>query len=304
MEEQYWVGEFFVDLTRNQITQNKQPQTLAPKALAVLTCLAENQGKVVSQEALLTKVWPNTVVSNNTLQRCIAQLRKALGDDGKVQVYIKTHAKKGYSLECNVQWQNTDNTDSSNNLAHEIIKTSSDDNGKTTDTCKTKEADNNCQKLNEQMAEPISSNSIVSWQEKYKPALIILAILVVVFLAATLLSKSPQSKLSVTKIRAVTATDGKELASIYSPDGKYNIFHRFSKDNCVSNIWAKNLETQQEHQLTKNLDSYGKHSFSKDGKQLVFIRKLNCEQAITQKKCYQLMSLDFNEALKATEIEK
>ena len=67
--------------------------------------MAENQGKVVSQEALLDKVWQGTVVSPNTLQRSIAQLRKALGDDGKVQVYIKTHAKQGYSLECDVRWQ-------------------------------------------------------------------------------------------------------------------------------------------------------------------------------------------------------
>ena len=92
---QYWVGGFFIDLSRNQITQNKKSQTLAPKALAVLTYLAENQGKVVSQDALLAKVWQNTAVSPNTLQRSIAQLRKALGDDGKGQVYIKTHAKQG-----------------------------------------------------------------------------------------------------------------------------------------------------------------------------------------------------------------
>ena len=105
MAAQYWVGGFFIDLSRNQITQNNQSQTIAPKALAVLTHLAEHQGKVVGHEELLAKVWPDTVASPNTLQRNIAQLRKALGDDGKVQVYIKTHAKQGYSLECDVRWQ-------------------------------------------------------------------------------------------------------------------------------------------------------------------------------------------------------
>lgn len=104
MAEQYWIGGFFIDLSRNQITQNDQSKTLAPKALAVLTHLAEHQGQVVSHEALLAKVWQGTVVSPNSLQRSIAQLRKALGDDGKVQVYIKTHAKQGYSLECDVRW--------------------------------------------------------------------------------------------------------------------------------------------------------------------------------------------------------
>lgn len=297
MEEQYWVGEFFVDLTRNQITQNKQPQTLAPKALAVLTCLAENQGKVVSQETLLSAVWPDTIVSNNTLQRCIAQLRKALGDDGKVQVYIKTHAKKGYSLECNVQWKNTEHSDTPDTLAHEPILKSADAKEEIAKTLHTEEVSNSSEKLSDPAIGAVNSGSTISRQEKYKPAFIIIAILIVVFLVTKLLSTAPQPKLSVTQIRAVTATDGKELASIYSPDNQYFIFHRFSEDKCVSNIWAKNLETQQEHQLTEHLDSYGAHSFSKDGKQLTFIRKLNCEQPISQKKCYQLLSLDFNEAL-------
>ena len=117
MAEQYWIGGFFIDLSRNQITQNMQSQVVAPKALAVLTYLAENQGKVVSHDALLEKVWQDTVVSTNTLQRSIAQLRKALGDDGKVQVYIKTHAKQGYSLECNVQWHDNANTTNADSIS-------------------------------------------------------------------------------------------------------------------------------------------------------------------------------------------
>lgn len=84
----------FVDVPRNQITHNKQAQTLPPKALAVLTYLAERQGEVVSQDELLTNVWKGTVVSPNTLQRCIAQLRKAFGDDGKAQSFIKPTLKR------------------------------------------------------------------------------------------------------------------------------------------------------------------------------------------------------------------
>ena len=115
MTKQYSIGGFYIDLSRNQITQNKQPQTIAPKAMEVLTYLAENQGKVVSHDALLDEVWPNTIVSPNTLQRSIAQLRKALGDDGKVQSYIKTHAKQGYSLECDVRWHDQTNSSGINN---------------------------------------------------------------------------------------------------------------------------------------------------------------------------------------------
>lgn len=281
MAEQYWIGEFFVDLSRNQITQNKEPQIIAPKALAVLTHLAENQGKVVSQEALLAKVWPNTVVSPNTLQRSIAQLRKALGDDGKVQVYIKTHAKQGYSLECDVRWPN-----SASGEELSVTPTAPSD-------------------LQEPLAKP--TNKSAQKDSAAKPRSSFVATKAIVMLAAFLIiglvishyfTAKNETNFSVGQIRALTASDGKEFASIYSPDGKYIIFHRYSEQDCVNNIWAKNLATKQEHQLTEKLDIYGRHSFSKDGKQLVFIRTVDCDEPTTQKKCYQLMTLDFAKAIR------
>jgi hypothetical protein len=44
---------------------------------------------------------------------------------------------------------------------------------------------------------------------------------------------------------------------------------------------------------------YDSHSFSKDGKKLVFIKTEKCSQPITQKDCYILMTLDFDQALSA-----
>ncbi|MCJ8271502.1 MAG: winged helix-turn-helix domain-containing protein [Psychrosphaera sp.] len=105
MENQYWVGDHFVDLSRNQVIRAEQTLTLQPKALAVLTFLAQHQGEVVSHDTLMENIWTDSVVSPNSLQRIIAQLRKALGDDSKTQAIIQTHAKKGYSLECPVRWE-------------------------------------------------------------------------------------------------------------------------------------------------------------------------------------------------------
>ncbi|GHF94642.1 winged helix-turn-helix domain-containing protein [Thalassotalea marina] len=288
MAQQYWIGDFFVDLTRNQITQNQQPQVIAPKALAVLTFLAKNQGKVVSQQQLLDAVWPNIVVSPNTLQRSIAQLRKALGDDGKTQDFIKTHAKQGYSLECQVTWSN-DNIASTNRTI-EIAE----NNAPVSDVI-----------TNEAHASPKEEQ--VKPQSKKHFITIVISFFIVVLLtvaAKFYLNDTHSDNLTLGNIRALTATDGKELASIYSPDGKYVIFHRFSEKECVNDIWAKNLATQEEHKLTEKIDAYGRHSFSPDGKQLVFIRTLNCETPITQKQCYQLLSLDFDKALHAPQPTK
>ncbi|OFC69367.1 hypothetical protein BFC18_18305 [Alteromonas confluentis] len=67
--------------------------------MAVLVYLAEHAHTVVSQEALYNAVWPRGIFNPGVLQRCIAQLRKALSDDAKNPVFIKTHPKRGYSLE-------------------------------------------------------------------------------------------------------------------------------------------------------------------------------------------------------------
>ncbi len=283
MAEQYWIGGFYIDLSRNQITQNKQSQTIAPKALAVLTYLAENQGKVVSHDALLAHVWQDTVVSPNTLQRSIAQLRKALGDDGKVQIHIKTHAKQGYSLECNVRWH--DNASSLN----------------------TESASLKQNVINESRIDEANSDIDDEVKDKTKPSkshlvffAIIFGIMMLTLIGYQYLAPQQPLKLSFGELHLLTSSDNKEHSGIYSPDGDYIVFNRYSEEFCnSSNIWAKNTKTQKETQLTKNMGRYDSHSFSKDGKKLVFIKTENCEQPINQKDCYKLMTLDFDKALAA-----
>jgi len=290
MAVQYWVGDFFVDLSRNQVTQKEQSQTIAPKALAVLTCLAENQGTVVSYDELLAKVWPNTVVTPNTLQRSIAQLRKVLGEDSKIQSYIKTHAKQGYSLECDVRWH--EETDTQSLVKKEPLLTTS--------TVITTEAE----KPETQRRQTTPNTHIESTYVANTPwstlrlVSIFVGIVLLVIIGFSYFTQEQPFKLTVGELRSLTTTDNKEHSGIYSPDGEYIVFNRYSEDVCGSNnIWAKNIKTQKETQLTKNMGAYGSHSFSKGGNKLVFIETENCNQPITQKKCYKLMTLDFKKAL-------
>jgi hypothetical protein len=66
--------------------------------MAVLMLLVEAEGEVVSQEVIFASVWPNSIFSQSSVQRCIALLRKSLADDAKRQAVIVTHPKRGYSL--------------------------------------------------------------------------------------------------------------------------------------------------------------------------------------------------------------
>ena len=296
MAEQYWIGGFFIDLSRNQITQNNQSKTLAPKALAVLTHLAEHQGQVVSHEALLANVWQGTVVSPNSLQRSIAQLRKALGDDGKVQVYIKTHAKQGYSLECDVRWHDGVSKNVFTAISKDQAITSA--NEMAVDQVNDSDVDDDVTNASKLAANNRDESTIL--KSRFLLMAIVFGIMIIAVISYQFIAPKPPAKLSIGALRALTTTDNKEHSGVYSPDGEYIVFNRYSEEFCASsNIWAKNIKTQKEIQLTSNMGKYDSHSFSKDGKKLVFIKTENCDKPTNQKYCYKLMTLDFDKALKS-----
>ena len=297
MAAQYWVGDFFIDLSRNQITQKMQTQTIPPKALAVLTYLAKNANKVVSHDELLLEVWPDTVVTPNTLQRSIAQLRKALGKGSQYQTYIKTHAKQGYSLEVEVRWR--DFTDTGMSTTQDTLL-EVDSNSKITDEADLDNAQaDKVSQVDLVSAKHDASNKTISTNLTLKLISILTVIAILSFVGVKVLSPTPPFKLAVTELRSLTATDNKEFGGIYSPDGEYIVFLRYSEEICInSNLWAKHTRTQKETQLTQYMARNGTPSFSKDGKQLVFIETESCEKPINQKDCYKLMTLDFDKALK------
>lgn len=98
----YQINGFLVDCERCEISANGHSETLEPKVMEVLKYFVERPHSVIDQQQLFDAVWPQRIFSQSLVQRAIAILRKALGDDASSQIVIKTHPKKGYSLvaEC------------------------------------------------------------------------------------------------------------------------------------------------------------------------------------------------------------
>jgi Tol biopolymer transport system component/DNA-binding winged helix-turn-helix (wHTH) protein len=67
-----------------------------PKAFRVLLILLRNPQRLIAKEELLNAVWGDAAVTENSLTRSIAVLRKALGDDSQKPQYIETVATVGY----------------------------------------------------------------------------------------------------------------------------------------------------------------------------------------------------------------
>lgn len=66
--------------------------------MRLLLCLAERAGEVVSIDDLLKQVWPDVVVSSDSVYQAVASLRRLLGDDPKRPAYIATVPRLGYRM--------------------------------------------------------------------------------------------------------------------------------------------------------------------------------------------------------------
>jgi DNA-binding winged helix-turn-helix (wHTH) protein/tetratricopeptide (TPR) repeat protein/TolB-like protein len=70
---------------------------LRPKTFAMLELFADNAGRLLSKEELMAAVWPDVHVAEDSLFKCIRELRTVLGDD-KRQL-IKLMSGRGYLFE-------------------------------------------------------------------------------------------------------------------------------------------------------------------------------------------------------------
>ena len=67
-----------------------------PKAFRVLLILLRNPGKLIGKEDLLNAVWGDAAVTDNSLARSVALLRRLLGEEARDPRYIETVATVGY----------------------------------------------------------------------------------------------------------------------------------------------------------------------------------------------------------------
>jgi TolB-like protein len=85
------------------IVRNGEVLAVEPKAFRVLLFLLRNPHKLITKDELLDAVWGETAVSENSLTRAIALLRKLLGDDTREPRYIATVPTVGYRFLCDVK---------------------------------------------------------------------------------------------------------------------------------------------------------------------------------------------------------
>jgi DNA-binding winged helix-turn-helix (wHTH) protein len=90
------IGDCVLDRTRGILMRGAEIIPVRAKTFALLTHLADNRGRVLSKDELLATIWPDVVVSEDSLTQCVRDLRKVLGDEE--QQWLRTVSRRGYLL--------------------------------------------------------------------------------------------------------------------------------------------------------------------------------------------------------------
>ena len=109
----YSFSGFELDTEKVELRDANGVVALEPQVFALLVLLVENRAKVVSREEIVEQIWDGRFVSDSAISSRIKSLRRALGDDGKKQSFIKTIQGHGFRFVSELSDTSNDDTPNS-----------------------------------------------------------------------------------------------------------------------------------------------------------------------------------------------
>jgi DNA-binding winged helix-turn-helix (wHTH) protein len=93
---------FVLDTQRYELRHGDEVVRVEPQVFDVLTQLVINRERCVTKEELFDAVWGGRFVGEAALTSRIKAARRALGDDGESQRFIRTVRGRGYQFVATV----------------------------------------------------------------------------------------------------------------------------------------------------------------------------------------------------------
>jgi len=87
---------FRLDTSNHCLWRAEERMSLTPKAFDVLRYLVEHSNRLVTQDEILERLWPETYVNPEGIRKYILEIRKVLGDRRNQPSFIETLPKRGY----------------------------------------------------------------------------------------------------------------------------------------------------------------------------------------------------------------
>jgi TolB-like protein/DNA-binding winged helix-turn-helix (wHTH) protein/Tfp pilus assembly protein PilF len=99
----YRFGDFILEPNEHILRRANQQIHLRPKAFEILLYLVKRHGHLVRKKELLEGVWPDVIVTENTLSHGIDEVRQALQDNAQEPLFIRTVPRLGFKFIAKVE---------------------------------------------------------------------------------------------------------------------------------------------------------------------------------------------------------
>ena len=99
----YRFGAFELDPAKAELRTGGAIRHVEPQVFALLAFLVEHRERFVSKDEILEKVWDGRIVTDSAIASRVKSARKAVGDDGKAQRFIRTVHGQGFRFVADVR---------------------------------------------------------------------------------------------------------------------------------------------------------------------------------------------------------
>ena len=224
------INDIKVEPKKGRIWVNGDFHSVEPKVMAVLVELAAKPNEVIEQELLFSQVWPSSVFSPNSVRRCIAELRKLFAQDRRTQNIITTHPKKGYSLDADIK------------LEESHLK---------------------------------NKRKLAYYKQATQGVVLVTLSLLAMIVFYTVRNSATEfgdasKKVNVVEQTPITTSPSLDFNGKYSPNGTKIAFIRSSIGDVSKSLWLKDLDTEDERQISPENINVSEFSWSPDGKSISY----------------------------------
>jgi len=88
-------GDVELDLAAFELRRGGALHPVEPQVFELISYLARNAGRLITKDELIENIWNGRIVSDATLASRLKSARRAIGDDGERQTWIKTVHGRG-----------------------------------------------------------------------------------------------------------------------------------------------------------------------------------------------------------------
>lgn len=104
----YRFDDYELDTGRYELRYKGGLQHVEPLVFDLILCFARNPGRILGRDEIVGTVWQGRIVSEATISSCIKSARRALGDSGEQQTYIRTVRGRGFEFTASVATDETE----------------------------------------------------------------------------------------------------------------------------------------------------------------------------------------------------